>query len=321
MTKVICVTGGLGFIGKSVVRRLTGRGDYVYLIDAETYAADKSFLYDDSMLDTESDLRLKYIKSDICDFKHLPNVDAIINLAAETHVDNSIMDNAKFYHSNVEGVRNLLELCRAKRNYEIPLFVQISTDEVYGDVLQGSTDENAPLAPSSPYAATKAAADLLIQAWGRSYGVPWRIVRPSNCYGTGQYPEKLIPKAVRCLSLGKPIPIHEGGNAVRQWLWVEDCADAILTVLDKGHDNHIYNVPGNAERSVLQVARQIVHAFNGDDNVSAMEYIERGYTRMGLDKRYCVSGFPLGDLGWQPVGDFDKDLPKIVEVERSNFRW
>jgi dTDP-glucose 4,6-dehydratase len=311
MTKVICVTGGFGFIGRRVVAALIQRGDYVYLVDSETYAA----------VPLGWDYHLKYVKSDICDLRHLPNVDAIINLAAETHVDNSIMDNERFVHSNVEGVRNLLELARAKRNYEIPLFVQISTDEVYGDVLQGSTDENAPLAPSSPYAASKAAADLLVQAWGRTYGVPWRIVRPSNCYGTGQYPEKLIPKAVRCLSLGKPIPIHEGGNAVRSWLWVGDCADAILTVLDKGQDNHIYNVPGNAERSVLQVARQIVTAFYDCPSANAMDYIERGYTRMGLDKRYCVSGDPLCELGWQPTGDFDKDLPKIVEVERSNFRW
>jgi dTDP-glucose 4,6-dehydratase len=317
MSKVICVTGGLGFIGGLVVNKLLNRGDYVYLVDAETYAANE----DSASLAYIGHAKLKYVKSDICDLRHLPAIDAIINLAAETHVDNSLMDNAKFVRSNVEGVRNLLELARAKRNYEIPLFVQISTDEVYGDMLWDTSSEGDSLYPSSPYAASKAAADLLVQAWGRSYGVPWRIVRPSNCYGTGQYPEKLIPKAVRCLSLGKPIPIHEGGNAVRQWLWVEDCADAILTVLDKGHDNHIYNVPGNAERSVLQVARQIVHAFNGDDNVSAMEYIERGYTRMGLDKRYCVSGFPLADLGWQPKGDFDKDLPAIVESERSAFRW
>jgi dTDP-glucose 4,6-dehydratase len=311
MSKVICVTGGLGFIGSRVVAKLHRRGDYIYLVDAETYAAGAKFL---------ESKQLKYIKSDICDLEHLPNVDAIINLAAETHVDNSIMDNERFVHSNVEGVRNLLELCRAKRNYEIPLFVQISTDEVYGDVLQGSTDEQAPLAPSSPYAASKAAADLLVQAWGRTYGVPWRIVRPSNCYGTGQYPEKLIPKAVRCLSLGKPIPIHEGGSAVRSWLWVEDCATAILAVLDKGHNNHIYNVPGNTECSVLQIAKSIVYAFHGD-NANPLDYVERGYTRLGLDKRYCVSGAPLLDLGWEPAGSLFTDLPKIVEEEKQSFRW
>jgi dTDP-glucose 4,6-dehydratase len=311
MSKVICVTGGLGFIGSRVVERLLRRGDYVFLVDSATYAANIEYL---------REWILKYVKSDICDLDHLPNVDAIINLAAETHVDNSIMDNAKFYRSNVEGVRNLLELCRAKRNYEIPLFVQISTDEVYGDVLEGYTDEQEPLAPSSPYAATKAAADLLVQAWGRTYGVPWRIVRPSNCYGVGQYPEKLIPKAVRCLTLDKPIPIHEGGSAVRSWLWVEDCATAILAVLDKGHNNHIYNVPGDTNCAVLNVARDIVYAFHGDGS-SPLDYIERGYTRMGLDKRYCVSGKPLMELGWFPVGNLSEELPKIVEAERSNFRF
>lgn len=313
MPRVVAVTGGLGFIGRYVVEKLLSAGDYVCVIDSLTYAADSSLIRDEC--------QQKTIIADICDLRTLPDVDVIINLAAETHVDNSLTDNEKFFHSNVLGVRNLLELCRAKRNYEIPLFIQISTDEVYGDIGLGKpSTERDLLVPSSPYAASKAAADMLVQAWGRSYDIPWRIVRPSNCYGAGQYHEKFIPKAIRYLGLGKPIPVHEGGKASRSWLAVEDCADAILTVLDKGSNGEIYNVPGNCELSVENVAKIIISAYH-DDTVNMFDHIQLGYTRMGLDFRYCVDGSKLLALGWQPSGNFSSDIPKLVEVERKGFRW
>jgi dTDP-glucose 4,6-dehydratase len=317
VSKIICVTGYLGFIGRYVAKKLIERGDRVFGVDAHTYAADAAELF------LEDDDTIKHVRADICDLDHLPNVDAIINLAAETHVDNSIMDNAKFYRSNVEGVRNLLELCRAKRNYEIPLFVQISTDEVYGDAEEhhGPTNEYAKLNPSSPYAASKAAADLMVQAWGRSYGIPYRIIRPSNCYGVGQYPEKLIPKAIRHLKLGRPIPVHESGLAERSWLNVEDAVRAILTVLDKGVNGGIYNIPGNTTTSVLKVVKEIVHNYYGTVDLNPMDFIQQGYVRVGIDRRYCVGGDNLFALGWAANSDLFIDLPSIVEAERSAFRW
>ena len=313
--KIVAVSGCLGFIGSHVVEALVEQGHYVYGYDAETYAAN---LY---LLDTWrgfSDL-FKYQQADICTLDHLPDVDAIIHLAAETHVDNSILDAGKFVQTNVVGTHHLLELVRAKRQYQMPLFLHVSTDEVYGSVAEGQTPETAPLAPSSPYAASKAAADHLVMAYGHTYGMPWRIVRPSNCYGPRQYAEKLIPKAIKHLALGRPIPIHEGGNATRSWLEVRDCAHALLTVLDKGVNGQVYNVGGNTMASVDHVARAIIEAFHGSTQVGP--YLDYGYTRLGLDARYCVDDAKLRGLGWTPQGHLWRDLPALVAAERTTLRW
>jgi dTDP-glucose 4,6-dehydratase len=314
--KVVAVTGCLGFIGSHLVETLVQRGYYVYGIDAETYAANTDLL---QTWHGFSDI-FKYHPADIGTLDHLPDVDAILNLAAETHVDNSILDAARFVRTNVLGTHHLLELVRAKRNYQMPLFLHISTDEVYGSIPDGATPETAPLAPSSPYAASKAAADHLVMAYGHTFGVPWRIVRPSNCYGRRQYPEKLIPKAVRHLGLGRPIPIHEGGNARRSWLHVEDCAHALITVLEQGQDGTIYNIGGDTEASVRDVATAVIHAFHGC-SVNAPDYWELGFTRLGLDTRYHVDDTKLRALGWAPQGDLWRDLPALVAAERTTFRW
>lgn len=316
MPKIVAVTGCLGFLGSHLVEALIQHGYYVYGLDAETYAANTN------LLDTWrgfSDI-FKYQKADICELDHLPDVDAILNLAAETHVDNSLHDAARFVRSNFVGVNNLLELVRGKRAYQVPLFLQVSTDEVHGAVLEGQTTEEAPLRPSSPYAASKAAAELLIQAYSHSFGMPWRIVRPSNLYGTRQHHEKLIPKAVRHLVLGRPIPIHEGGNAVRNWLDVKDCAQAILTVLEKGQNGEVYNIGGNTEASVASIAKAIVEAFHGPIETPC-QYLDFGYTRLGLDTRYCVADQKLRALGWAPQGNLLRDLPALVTAERHTFRW
>lgn len=295
---------------------LTQHGYYVYGYDAETYAANLDWLETRRGF---SDI-FKYQKADICTLEHLPDVDAIINLAAETHVDNSIQDSSKFVRTNVLGTHHLLELVRAKRNYQMPLFLHVSTDEVYGSIPTGTSTEASPLAPSSPYAASKAAADHLVMAYGHTFGVPYRIVRPSNCYGTRQYPEKLIPKAIRCLALGKPIPIHEGGNATRSWLNVQDCASAILAVLDYGTNSQVYNIGGNTEMSVRGVATAVVEAFHGPVKEPAL-YMDYGYTRLGLDQRYHVDDTKLRSLGWEPQGNLLTDLPALVASERKAFRW
>ena len=313
--RVVAVTGALGFVGSHVVEALVEHGYRVYGIDAETYAANLDLL---ETWRGFSDI-FKYAKADICTLDHLPDVDAIINLAAETHVDNSLLDAERFVRTNILGVHRLLELARGKRAYQIPTFIQISTDEVYGSVPEGRTTEVAPLKPSSPYSASKAAADLLVQSYGHSFAVPWRLVRPSNCYGTRQHHEKLIPKAVRHLTLGRPIPIHEGGNASRSWLAVKDCAQAILTVLERGTNGEIYNVGGNTEMSVRGVATLVIQAFKSTSEPAS--YMDFGYERLGLDSRYHVDDTKLRALGWEPQGDFVRDLPELVILERNTFRW
>lgn len=302
--RAVAVTGCLGFIGGHLVRHLTANGYHVYGIDAETYAANLSLL----------ELDMEYCCGDIATLKHLPDVDAVLNLAAETHVDNSISDSRRFVWSNFVGVQNLLELVRAKRQYEMPRFIQISTDEVYGSVSEGRTPETTPLNPSSPYAASKGAADLLVQAYSTTYGVPFNIIRPSNCYGTGQYREKLIPKAISYFAHGKTMPVHDTGEHRRSWLLVQDCVSAIETVIQKGEEGEIYNVGGNTEASILDVVGAIAKGF---DHPS----LKQEYKRAGVDHRYCVDDTKLRGLGWKPTGDLYRDLPGLVEAERGIWRW
>jgi dTDP-glucose 4,6-dehydratase len=310
MAKCVAVTGACGFIGRYVVDRLLARGDWVYAVDALTYAADPSL---PPRWAAQYGSQCQFVARDINGLGFWPDVEAIIHLAAETHVDNSLTASARFLHTNVLGVQHLLELNRHAPNGP-PRFLHISTDEVYGDVLQGETDETAALRPSSPYAAAKAAADHLVQAWGRTYGLPYNLIRPSNCYGLGQYPEKLIPKAVRRAVLGRPFEIHGDGSAERSWLYVEDCAEAILAVLDRGAPEWVYNVPGNTSANVREVVRAVFDACGTGT-------AQGGASRPGLDQRYCVSGAPIRALGWSPSGDFFRDLPGIVAAERDLRRW
>jgi len=322
--KLIAVTGALGFIGSHVVEALLWRGDAVYAIDAETYAANVTLPETPLWYNAVRAGALKYVKADICTLGHLPDVDAIIHLAAETHVDNSLMDAERFVRTNFLGTAHLLELVRGKRAYQIPTFIHISTDEVYGSVETGRSTEANPLHPSSPYSASKASADLLVQAYGHSFAIPWRIVRPSNCYGPRQHPEKLIPKSIRHLALGRPIPIHEGGNAARSWLDVKDCAEAILTVLDCGTNGETYNVGGNTEASVRGVATAIIEAFHGPSPGLPQylaKYLDFGYSRLGLDARYCVDDSKLRSLGWESRGHLWADIPDLVKAERHTLRW
>lgn len=315
MNRCVAVTGACGFIGRAVTQRLLDRGDMVYAVDALTYAADPSL--PPQWMETFPRGQFKFVARDINDLGAWPDVDAVINLAAETHVDNSLTHSARFVRTNVLGMQHLLEMTRGRSQHGMPVFIQVSTDEVYGSVPTGATDETASLNPSSPYAASKAAADCLAMAWGRTYGLPYRIVRPSNCFGSHQYPEKLIPKAIRCLTLGQPIPIHGDGSALRSWLWVEDCADAILTVLDKGIDGEVYNVPGTSVMRVWEVVQRIADCFP-----PTTEPFAYGYERPGLDMRYCVSGEKLRALGWSARGNIERDLPEIVASERQQpMRW
>ena len=307
MPTFVAVSGCAGFIGRVVTRDLLARGDYVYGVDALTYAADPDAIRD---LQRQYPDRLSFVGRDVRQLERWPDVDAVIHLAAETHVDNSLSDGPRFVDVNVGGTCHVLEMTRAKKQHGMPHFIHISTDEVYGSVAEGAAGPDAPLHPTSPYAASKAAADHLVMAWGLTYGLPYSIVRPTNTYGSGQHPEKLIPKTIRSKMLGRPMTVHGTGHQTRQWLHVEDLADAILMVLDQRITAPIINVSGNCEASVIDVVESI--AFDG---------YEKGFERPAMDHRYAVDDSILREAGWQPKGNFWVDLIGIVEQEKRKFRF
>ena len=241
--KAVYITGSLGFIGSYVTRACLKMGWYVKGVDKITYAAREELLEEFNGYETFS-----FIKEDIVNLETIHDCDYVINLAAESHVGNSIVSSDEFISSNINGVHNLLELIRLNKSDEMPIFLHFSTDEVYGDIVDGAHKETDLLKPSNPYSATKAAADQLILAWNRTYGLPYIIVRPTNNYGVGQYTEKLIPKVCKYLKLGKKIPLHDRGLPKRNWLHAKDTAKAIISVIESGKTNEIFNISGDFEQ-------------------------------------------------------------------------
>lgn len=313
MNKIVYVTGCLGFIGYHVTRRCLDEGYYVYGIDKNTYASNTQFLPE-----LLSNTKFKFHNCDINDIERLVDCDYVINTAAETHVDNSIVNNDVFLRSNVNGVHHLLKLINEKRQYQMPILLHFSTDEVYGDIEHGSYTESDLLRPSNPYSATKAAADMLILAWGRTYKIPYLIVRPTNNYGIGQYVEKLIPKTIKYITLGRRIDLHDGGLPTRTWLHVSDTAEAIITLIKSGEQNNIFNISGNYETQNINVVKKIVYLLANETEVS--RHIKEA-TRAGHDVRYSIDDSKLKALGWQPNAEFDTELAKIVEFYKNNFVW
>lgn len=308
-TKIVYVTGCLGFIGYHVTRVCLAKGWYVIGVDKMTYAANKQFLPDLLM-----DSQFKFIESDINDLDMLYDCDYIINTAAETHVDNSIVSSDVFLRSNVNGVHHLLNLIKERHRFKMPTLLHFSTDEVYGDIEIGSHKETDLLKPSNPYSATKAAADQLILAWARTFKVPYVIVRPTNNYGIGQYTEKFIPKTIKSLQLNRPVPLHDAGKPKRTWLHVSDTANAIITIINSGVQNEIYNISGNYEEQNFIIANKICDLFGGGE-------LDLSITRPGQDVRYSIDDSKLYSLGWRPRANFDEELVKIVEYYRQNFVW
>jgi dTDP-glucose 4,6-dehydratase len=307
---IALVTGGAGFIGRELVHQLFARGHYIIVVDKGTYAAR----FD--LLDGYRS-RSRVLHCDVAELENLHGADAVFHLAAESHVDNSISDAGRFIESNVGGTFRLLELIRGQRPHDRPTLIHVSTDEVYGDVSEDRVSyEEDTLYPSSPYSASKAAADMLVMAWQRTYGLKARIVRPSNCYGHSQYPEKLIPKTIRSWQLGRRMTVHGDGTQTRSWLNVEDCARALIAVWERGLDGEIYNVPGNAEVSVRSVVAK-VHELCGKQELCQVPkgVVNYGCERPGGDRRYRVNGDRLLKLGWTPKGEFLKDLEEIVRHE------
>ncbi len=313
--KVVCITGCLGFMASHFTRACLKKGWMVWGIDKKTYAAHLDLLTEFGKYEN-----FRFLEADIVELNHMDDVDYIFNFAAETHVDNSIMDSGRFTRTNIVGVENLLELIRGKRNYEMPTLVQISTDEVYGDITEGKHRESDVLKPSNPYSASKAAADMLILGWHRTHAIPFVIVRPTNNYGTFQYPEKLIPKAVKYLTLGKKIPLHGDGSYVRNWLNAEDTAGAVFRIVESGEKNRIYNVSGNYEDSNKNVIAKVLKVYFGRE-VPLEEYAQYNYVRMGEDVRYSLDDSALRALGWKNMKNFDSEIAGIVEYYKNKFTW
>jgi len=317
----ILVTGGAGFIGSNFVRYSLAQdnGFEVFNLDKLTYAGNLENLADiDSSPQFES--RYAFLRGDVVGAEGIPALrenrfDAIVNFAAETHVDRSIECAEPFLHTNVLGTHALLEACR---RYRIERFLQISTDEVYGSAPEGVCfTEDAPLRPSSPYAASKAAADFLVLSYVRTYKLPAMVLRCSNNYGPYQFPEKLIPLMIANALENKPLPVYGDGLQVRDWIHVEDHCRAICEVLLKGCPGEIYNVGAGAHRTNLEVVRTLLRTLGNDD--SLITFVE---DRPGHDRRYALDSAKLRtELGWCPLYTFEEGLEMSVLWYRSHEKW
>jgi dTDP-glucose 4,6-dehydratase len=325
--KLVVITGCLGLIGSHVTKRCLSMGWRVYGVDKCTYAANMDFLEDFLMFEN-----FTFVEEDIAQLRYLPDCDYVINIAAESHVGNSIIDSHDFIHSNITGVKNLLDLIRKKPTNvdDQPVFFHFSTDEVYGDITEGEHVETDILSPSNPYSASKAAADMLILAWARTYNMKYIILRPTNNYGVGQYPEKLIPICVKHLMRGKRIRLHDRGEPVRNWLHSDDTASAVIKIIQSGHANEIFNVAGGFEQENIQTVKKIICSFYDDDiytnhfnnnEASWHKHLNLEHKRPGQDVRYALNDDKLRSLGWEPKKKFDEEINKIVKYYKKNFKW
>jgi dTDP-glucose 4,6-dehydratase len=318
MKKVVYVTGCLGFIGSYVTRLCLERGWYVKGVDKITYAASKSLLNEFESYDNFS-----FVHCDINDLKFLYDCDYVINTAAETHVGNSITNSDDFVESNINGVHNILQLIKNYRqeHNKIPTLLHFSTDEVYGDIETGKHTETDLLKPSNPYSATKAAADMLVLAWARTYKIPYVIVRPTNNYGIGQYVEKLIPKSCKFIKLGRKIPLHNNGTPVRNWLHAEDTAHAVLTIIESNVKNEIYNIAGGFEQTNMETVRKLINVLTDGKDYDILDYVDTSFSRVGQDVRYALDDSKLRALGWSPKKHFDDEIVNIAKYYKNKFIW
>jgi dTDP-glucose 4,6-dehydratase len=282
------VTGGRGFIGSHFVEKALNSGHVIVDIDKMTYASNENLPWDNHKNYT-------LIKEDISKIDHLPSCDVLVNFAAESHVDNSINSSDIFLLSNIYGVHNLLELVRGKQPHDRPLFFQISTDEVYGDRMEGKFVEEDRLRPSNPYSASKAAAEMLVCSYSRTYGIKYLITRSSNNYGDRQYEEKLIPKCLSSLSEGKKIPIHGDGSYVRDWTYVKDNVEAILLLINSGKENDIFNIGSENYLTNLEVVDTILDW--KEKTRSSVVFVDN---RWGQDMRYAIDISKIEKIGWTP---------------------
>jgi dTDP-glucose 4,6-dehydratase len=315
--KLVVITGCLGLIGSYITRQCIAKGWKVYGIDCCTYAANEEFLEEFNHSED-----FTFIKEDIAKLKYLPDCDYVINVAAESHVGNSIVDSTDFIQTNIVGVKNLLDLIRNKQGNvsDRPVFFHFSTDEVYGDITTGEHIETDILKPSNPYSASKAAADMLIFAWARTYNINYLILRPTNNYGIGQYPEKLIPVAVKLLMREKKLKLHDRGEPIRNWLHSDDTASAVAAIIEAGVVNEIFNVAGGFEQRNIDTVCKVCECFFGEKR-DWTPYLELSFVREGQDVRYALNDNKLHSLGWRPKRVFDREIKKIVEHYKNTFKW
>ena len=308
----LLVAGGAGFIGSAYVqgRLKTQPDDVVRVLDKLTYAGRRE------NLESAPRDRLEFVEGDIADpevvAEAISGCDAVVNFAAESHVDRSIESPGEFIMTDVFGTFVMLQAARVAGIRHL----QISTDEVYGSIEEGTFTEDSPIEPSSPYSASKAGGDLLVRAFSHTYDADALVVRASNNYGPRQHPEKLIPLCVLNALAGDPLPVYGDGQQVRNWLYVEDFASAIDLVLERGEAGEVYNVGGPDELANLDVVNRILELTGRDQ--SLIEYVS---DRPGHDRRYSLSAERLRGLGWTPAVDFDEGIERTVEWYRGNEAW
>jgi len=317
----ILVTGGLGFIGSHFIRHtLSKESSFSSIINVDNMGYGSNIHNLKGIIDT----RYRYVNTNINNIEELQALarttefSTVVNFAAETHVDRSISNPTEFVESNVNGVVSLLEFCRL---HDVELFVQISTDEVYGDATgREHLDEDSPLMPNSPYSASKAAADLLTRAYNKTYGLKAIITRCSNNFGPNQFPEKLIPKAIIRALKGLPIPIYGDGNQIREWIYVNDHVDAILNVITKGKPGEIYNITSLHEMSNIDVVNKIRDILQSSSGIDVrIEHVE---DRPAHDRRYSLNSSKIKkDVGWSPSFSFASALEQTVKWYINNDWW
>jgi len=310
----LLVTGGSGFIGSNFVRHVLAAhpDDTLVNLDKLTYAGNPA-----NLRDVEADPRYAFVHGDVCDAKLVRDVahgvDAVVNLAASTHVDRSLMEPDEFLKTDVFGVFTLLE---AVKDLRIPRFVHISTDEVYGSVERGSSRESDPLRPTNPYSASKAGGDLLALAYWHTHRVPVLITRSSNNFGPCQYPEKVIPLFITNALEDRPLPLYGDGRNVRDWLYVLDNCAAIDLVLRKGREGEVYNIGGGHEVENIVLTRQILHLLEKPETL-----IQPVKDRPGHDRRYSLDSKKIHQLGWAPRHRFGDALAATVAWYREHEAW
>ena len=312
----ILTTGGAGFIGNCFIRQmLNNYPDYKIInLDCLTYCGNLS-----NLKDVENNPNYKFIYGNICDKDLVRNlvkdVDFVVNFAAETHVDNSIKNPEIFVETNIKGTLNLLQTCK---DLGIEKFIQISTDEVYGTLEKtGYFDENSPLAPNSPYSASKASADLLVRAYYETYNLPTIITRCTNNYGPYQYPEKLIPYFISKILKEEKVPLYGNGSNIRDWIYVYDHTSAIDIILHKGKIGEVYNIGANNEKTNLEITKLILKTLGKDES-----YIEFVEDRLGHDKRYAISNKKIqNELNWKPTMSFEEGIKLTINWYLNNQKW
>ena len=312
----LLVTGGAGFIGSCFIRHeLRKHPDYKIInLDALTYCGNI-----DNLQDIKNNPNYKFVHGNICDRDLVRDLvreaDCVINFAAESHVDNSIKHPEIFIETNVQGTLNLLQ---ASKEIGVERYLQVSTDEVYGTLGKtGYFYETTPLAPNSPYSASKASADMLVRAYRETYGLPTLNTRCSNNYGPYQYPEKLIPFFISQLLKGEKVPVYGDGLNVRDWLYVYDHCEAIDVVLHSGKVGEVYNIGGHNEKTNLEITHLILNAMGKDE--SSIKYVE---DRLGHDRRYAISNDKItSELGWQPSITFEEGIKLTIDWYLNNQDW